>query len=246
MPEKHATIITHNNPKSPVSEAYRVLRTNIQFSGVDKPLKTILVTSSGPMEGKTTTIANLAVIFAQCGNKVLLVDTDLRRPMLHKVFMLLNDRGLTNLLTAQKDAMSFIQHDVVKNLDILTSGRIPPNPSELLSSNAMKSFLENIKNKYDIVLMDSPPVGGITDASIISTYADGTILVVKSGKTEIDAVKIAREILDNVNANIIGVVLNHLDKKAVGNNYYPYYYYNDDEEKTKKLRKKTKVDRRQK
>mgnify|MGYP000971263697 CR=1 FL=1 len=240
------TIITYNNPKSPVSEAYRVLRTNIQFLSVDKPLKTILVTSSGPKEGKTTTIANLAVILAQGGNKVLLIDTDLRKPMLHKVFLLLNDRGLTNLLTLQKDAMSFIQHDVVKNLDILTSGRIPPNPSELLSSNAMKSFLENVKNKYDIVLMDSPPVGGITDASIISTYADGTILVVKSGKTEIDAVKIAREILDNVNANIIGVVLNHLDKKAVGNNYYPYYYYNDDEEKTKKLRKKTKVDRRQK
>lgn len=240
------TIITYNKPKSPVSEAYRVLRTNIQFLSVDKPLKTILVTSSGPKEGKTTTIANLAVILAQGGNKVLLIDTDLRKPMLHKVFLLLNDRGLTNLLTLQKDAMSFIQHDVVKNLDILTSGRIPPNPSELLSSNAMKSFLENVKNKYDIVLMDSPPVGGITDASIISTYADGTILVVKSGKTEIDAVKIAREILDNVNANIIGVVLNHLDKKAVGNNYYPYYYYNDDEEKTKKLRKKTKVDRRQK
>ena len=240
------TIITYNNPKSPVSEAYRVLRTNIQFLSVDKPLKTILVTSSGPKEGKTTTIANLAVILAQGGNKVLLIDTDLRKPMLHKVFLLLNDRGLTNLLTLQKDAMSFIQHDVVKNLDILTSGRIPPNPSELLSSNAMKSFLENVKNKYYIVLMDSPPVGGITDASIISTYADGTILVVKSGKTEIDAVKIAREILDNVNANIIGVVLNHLDKKAVGNNYYPYYYYNDDEEKTKKLRKKTKVDRRQK
>jgi len=238
MPEKHATIITHNNPKSPVSEAYRVLRTNIQFSGVDKPLKTILVTSSGPMEGKTTTIANLAVIFAQCGNKVLLVDTDLRRPMLHKVFMLLNDRGLTNLLTSQNNTVSFIQHDVVKNLDVLTSGTIPPNPSELLSSNAMKNFIEKVKNTYDIILMDSPPVGSVTDASIISTYADGTILVIKSGKTEIETVKRAKELLEKINANIIGVVLNNIDKKVIGSNYYPYYYYGADEKKKKRRNKK--------
>lgn len=232
------TIITHNNPKSPVSEAYRVLRTNIQFSSVDKPLKTILVTSSGPMEGKTTTIANLAVIFAQCGSKVLLIDTDLRRPMLHKVFMLLNDRGLTNLLTAQKDSVSFIQHDVVKNLDVLTSGIIPPNPSELLSSNAMKNFIENIKNNYDIVLMDSPPVGSVTDASIISTYVDGTILVVKSGRTEVETVKRAKELLEKINANIIGVVLNNINKKQIGYSYYPYYYYSDDEEKKRKRKHK--------
>ncbi|NLX64745.1 MAG: CpsD/CapB family tyrosine-protein kinase [Clostridiaceae bacterium] len=228
------TIITHNNPKSPVSEAYRVLRTNIQFSGVDKPLKTILVTSAGPMEGKTTTIANLAVIFAQCGSKVLLIDTDLRRPMLHKVFMLLNEKGLTNLLTSQKDYVSFIRHDVVNNLDVLTSGTIPPNPSELLSSNAMKSFIEKVKNNYDIILMDSPPVVSVTDASIISTYADATILVVKSGKTEIEAVKRAKELLEKINANIIGVVLNNIDKKAIGSNYYPYYYYSDDGKKKKK------------
>ena len=238
MPEKHATIITHNNPKSPVSEAYRVLRTNIQFSSVDKPLKTILVTSSGPMEGKTTTIANLAVIFAQCGSKVLLIDTDLRRPILHKVFMLLNDRGLTNLLTSQNNTVSFIQHDVVKNLDVLTSGTIPPNPSELLSSNAMKNFIEKVKNTYNIILMDSPPVVSVTDASIISTYADATILVVKSGKTEIETVKRAQEILEKVNANIIGVVLNNINKKEIGYSYYPYYFYGDEGEKKKKRKHK--------
>lgn len=229
-------IITQNNPKSPISEAYRVLRTNIQFSGVDKPLKTILVTSAGPMEGKTTTIANLAVIFAQCGSKVLLIDTDLRRPMLHKVFMLLNDRGLTNLLTSQKDTVSFIQHDVVKNLDVLTSGVIPPNPSELLSSNAMKNFIEKVKASYDIILMDSPPVVSVTDASIISTYADATILVVKSGKTEIETVKRAKELLEKINANIIGVVLNNISKKQLDYSYY--YYYSEEGDKKRKNKHK--------
>ena len=235
---ENASIITHDDPKSPVSEAYRVLRTNIQFSSVDKPLKTILVTSAGPMEGKTTTIANLAVIFAHCGSKVLLIDTDLRKPMLHKFFLLLNEKGLTNLLTLQKESAAFIQHDVVKNLDVLTSGRIPPNPSELLSSNAMKNFIEKVKNTYDIILMDSPPVGSVTDASILSTYADGTILVVKSGKSEIEAVKKAQEILEKVNANIIGGVLNNINKKQNGDSYYPYYYYSDDEEKKRKRKHK--------
>lgn len=234
------TIITHTDPKSLVSEAYRVLRTNIQYSSVDKPLKTIVVTSAGPMEGKTTTIANLAVTFAQTGSKVLLVDTDLRKPMVHKVFMLFNERGLTNLLASQEEFTSFVRHDIVKNLDILTSGTIPPNPSELLNSNSMSNFIEKAKGEYDIILLDSSPVNSVTDASIISTYVDGTILVVKSGKTEIDAVKRAKETLEKVNANIIGAVLNNLDKKALGNNYYQYYY--SDENTGKKRRKKKKVE----
>lgn len=235
------TIITHTDPKSPVSEAYRVLRTNIQYSSVDKPLKTIVVTSAGPMEGKTTTIANLAVTFAQAGSKVLLIDTDLRKPKVHKVFTLLNSRGLTNLLTSKDGFVSFIRHDVVENLDILTSGTIPPNPSEVLNSNSMRDFLEKVKAEYDIILLDSPPVGSVTDASIISTYVDGTILVAKSGKVEIDAVKRAKETLEKVNANIIGVVLNNLDKKTLGNNYYYQYYYSE-ENAGKKRRKKKKIE----
>lgn len=235
------TIITHTDPKSPVSEAYRVLRTNIQYSSVDKPLKTIVVTSAGPMEGKTTTIANLAVTFAQAGSKVLLIDTDLRKPKVHKVFTLLNSRGLTNLLTSKDGFVSFIRHDVVENLDILTSGTIPPNPSEVLNSNSMRDFLEKVKAEYDIILLDSPPVGSVTDASIISTYVDGTILVAKSGKVEIDAVKRAKETLEKVNANIIGVVLNNLDKKTLGNNYYYQYYYSE-EKAGKKRRKKKKIE----
>lgn len=228
------TLITHTDPKSPVSEAYRVLRTNIQYSSVDNPLKTIVITSTGPMEGKTTTIANLAVTFAQAGSKVLLIDTDLRKPKVHKVFMLSNESGLTNLLTAKEGSEFSIRHHKEKNLHILTSGTIPPNPSELLNSNAMRNFVAKAKEEYDIVLLDSPPVGSVTDASIISTYVDGTILVVKSGKVEVDAVKRAKETLDRVNANIIGVVLNNLDKKALGNKYYYSYYYSEDDGGKKK------------
>ncbi len=231
------TIITHTDPKSPVSEAYRVLRTNIQYYSVDKPLKTIVITSAGPMEGKTTTVANLAVTFAQAGSRVLLIDTDLRKPKAHKVFMISNESGLTNLLTAQEGFESFIRHDIVKNLHILTSGTIPPNPSELLNSNAMRNFITKAKEEYDIILLDSPPVGSVTDASIISTYVDATILVVKSGKVEIDTVKRAKETLEKVNANIIGVVLNNLDKKALGNKYYYQYYYSDDDSGKKKRKK---------
>lgn len=233
-------IITHINPKSSVSEAYRVLRTNIQYSSIDKPLKTIVITSAGPMEGKTTTIANLAVTFAQAGTKVLLIDADLRKPNVHKVFKFLNNRGLTNFLTAQVELKSYIRHDIIKSLDILTSGTIPPNPSEILNSGAMKNFMERVRSEYDIVLIDSPPVCSVTDASIISTYVDGTILVVKSGKTEIDAVKRAKEILEKVNANIIGVVLNNLDKKSLGNNYYQHYYSDEVIGKKKKIGKKNK------
>jgi protein-tyrosine kinase len=230
-------VITHSDPKSPISEAYRVLRTNIQYSSIDRPLKTIVVTSSGPMEGKTTTVSNLAVAFAQSGSKVLLVDGDLRKPKIHKVFWSANETGLTNFLAAHDDHMKYIRQSAVPNLDILPSGTIPPNPSELLSSNSMKNFINNVKEAYDLIIIDSPPVGSVTDASIISTYVDGTILVVNSGKVAIDALKKTRELLEKVNANIIGVVLNNVDKKARGSYYYQYYYY-DDSGKKKKGRKK--------
>lgn len=242
MLEENA-IITHTDPKSPVSEAYRVLRTNIQYSSIDKKLCSIVITSSGPMEGKTTTIANLAVAFAQSGSKVLLIDADLRKPRIHKVFLVSNNTGLTDYLASQKNYDEYIRQSSISNLDIMTCGTIPPNPSELLNSNLMKKFIEEAKKEYDIVLLDAPPVGNVTDASIISTYVDGTILVVKSGKVEIDAVKRARELLEKVNANIIGVVLNNLDKKAKGNYYYyQNYYYSNDKKVKKKKQKKNQSD----
>ncbi|MDO8686344.1 MAG: CpsD/CapB family tyrosine-protein kinase [Clostridiales bacterium] len=236
-------LITHNRPKSPISEAYRVLRTNIQFSSIDKPLKVIVVTSSGPGEGKTTTVANLAVTFAQSGSRTLIIDADMRKPRMHRVFGLKNAVGLTNVLVQRYDYVDCLQKYPDGILDILLCGAIPPNPSELLSSNAMKQFVQKVREDYDIILIDSPPVGTVTDAAILSTIVDGTVLVVASGKIEADSVKKAKELLQKVNANIVGVVLNKLVKNAQGNYYYYYYYYygeNNDGAAKKRKRKRKK------
>ncbi|WP_094549307.1 CpsD/CapB family tyrosine-protein kinase [Petroclostridium xylanilyticum] len=239
------SLIAHTNPKSPISEAYRVLRTNIQFSSVDKPLKVIVVTSAGPGEGKTTTMANLAITFAQSGSRTLLIDADLRKPKVHRTFYLSNQKGMTNVLAQHDDYKQHIQKSAAENLDVLTSGPIPPNPSELLSSNSMKQFIEKVRQDYDIVLIDAPPVGTVTDAAILSTIVDGTMLVTASGQVEIEAAQRAKELLEKVKANIIGVVLNKLSKNAQGNYYYYYYYYyGEDEDKAKKKRKKPRKENR--
>lgn len=232
-------VITHTDPKSPISEAYRVLRTNIQYSSVDKPLKSIVVTSSKPMEGKTTTVVNLAVAFAQAGKRVLLIDADLRKPKIHGIFMMSNKTGLTNLIAAHDDYTKYIRLCEIPNLEILPCGTIPPNPSELLSSNSFLQFMHDMSDVYDIILLDAPPVGNITDAAIISAIVDGTILVVSSGHVEIEALKRSKELLSNVNANILGVVLNNLDKHA-GSNYYYYQYDYYDEDGNKKSKRKKK------
>lgn len=232
-------VITYTDPKSPISEAYRVLRTNIQYSGIDKPLKSIVVTSSKPMEGKTTTVINLAVAFAQAGKRVLLIDSDLRKPKIHKIFMISNKTGLTNLIAAHDDFTKYIRLCEIPNLEILPSGTIPPNPSELLSSNSLLQFIHEVSEVYDIILLDAPPVGSVTDAAIISAFVDGTILVANSGHIEIEALKRSKELLDKVNANILGVVLNNLDKHAGGNYYYyQYNYYDEDGKKKSKQKKK--------
>ena len=233
-------VITHVNPKSPISEAYRVLRTNIQYSSIDKPLRTIVVTSSGPMEGKSTTAVNLAVAFAQAGSRVLLIDSDLRKPMIHKIFMLSNKTGLTNLIAAHdNDYKKYIRLSEIPNLEILPSGTIPPNPSELLSSKSFIQFIHGAGEIYDMIVLDAPPVGNVTDAAIISAFVDGTIIVVNSGRVKIDALKRTKELLTNVNANILGIVLNNLDKHASGNYYYYQYdYYNEEEKKEKNKKRK--------
>ncbi len=235
-------LITQNNPKSPISEAYRVLRTNLQFSSVDRPLKNIVITSALPEEGKTTTIVNLAMVFAQSGSKTLLIDADLRRPNIHKVFDLFNHIGVTNILAKHDDYKQYLRKVNVENLHVLTSGPIPPNPSELLASQSMQQFIEKVNEDYDIVLMDAPPVGIVTDAAILSTIVDGTILVANSGVIEVDAMQRAKDSLDKVKANIVGVVLNKLTKDVRGGYYYydSYYGNSDDTPQEITVRKKSK------
>jgi capsular exopolysaccharide synthesis family protein len=217
---KEDIIMAHKGPKSIIREAYRTLRTNIQFSGIDKTLKSIVITSSIAEEGKTTIAINLAYSISQSDKKVILIDCDLRKPKIHKVLDLQNLYGLTTVLVESIDYKMFIESINEDKLDILTSGPIPPNPSELLGSKRMQIFLEKVKEDYDMVILDSPPAGLVTDAAILSTIVDGTILVCAAGKTEIDAIKATKAALDKVNANIIGVVMNKVPIKK--SEYYSY------------------------
>jgi len=220
-----ARLITHIDPKSPVSEAYRTLRTNLQFSKVEKDLRTILVTSAGPKEGKSTTAANLAIAMAQAGNSVVLIDADLRRPLIHSVFGMDKDQGLTNYLAGSLEFDDLAQDTFIDNLKVITSGVLPPNPSELLATQKMKDLLKKLEEKFDIVIIDSPPVIAVTDATILSTIVDGTLLVVYAGQTEREAIKRATMMLSSVAARLLGTVLNGFDIQGIYGSYYYYYYH---------------------
>lgn len=215
-------LIVQDNPKSPISEAYRTLRTNIQFSNFDDDMSTVLVTSSGPGEGKSTTAANLALSMAETGKRVLLIDCDLRKPSLHKKFNITNNKGLSNLLIGQHKFADVAQR-YNESLYILTSGTIPPNPSEMLASKKMQSFLEEAKKTFDFIILDTPPVIAVTDAQLLSTMVGGVLLVVAAGQAEIGAAQKAKELLEHVKANIIGVILNKAE--VGGRNDYGYYHY---------------------
>jgi len=224
-------LITHFAPKSPISEAYRSLRTNILYAKVDQPIKTVLVTSSGPGEGKSTSAANLAITFSQMGAKTLLIDTDLRRPVLHAIFSLPQTEGLTNYLIGNTHLEDAIKKSRIDNLSILTSGTLPPNPSELLASMKMDGFIDQVSSQYDMVLFDSPPIIPVTDAAVLAPKLDGTVLVVKSGETERDALLRSRVLFDNVNANVFGVLINGVNISHMQGSYYYYYYeYGDNKE----------------
>ncbi|KKI93252.1 capsular biosynthesis protein [Bacillus sp. SA1-12] len=218
---QNRSLISLSNPKSPIAEQFRTIRTNIQFTSVDEELKTIIVTSAGPAEGKSTTTANLAVVFAQQGKKVLMIDADLRKPTVHYTFNKENYIGLSNVLTKQETLVEAIQTTSQENLFVLTSGPIPPNPSELLGSKGMKSMLEEAKQEFDVIILDSPPVLAVTDAQVLSNVTDGVVLVTSAGKTEVDSAKKAKELLQSAKAKILGVVLNN--KKAQDSQYYYYY-----------------------
>ncbi len=224
-------VVSYSNPRSPVTEAYRTLRTNIQFASLDRPARTFLIAGGKPGCGKTSTIANLGVTLAQVGSTVLLVDTDLRRPMLHKYFDILNDYGLTNLLLDDtRDLSSIVIQSGFENLDILTSGPLPPNPAELLSTERMKAVVGALTSAYDYVLFDSPPIIAVTDAAILSQLVDGTILVfeynVIARQATRDVAVYTIEQFRKVKANIIGGILNGMPINK--SQYYSYQYYYGD------------------
>ncbi|MBP1915432.1 capsular exopolysaccharide synthesis family protein [Lederbergia galactosidilyticus] len=214
-------LVAKANPKSPISEQYRTIRTNIEFSAVDEEIRTLMVTSSGPAEGKSTTTANLAVVFAQQGKKVLIVDADMRKPTVHYTFGVTNTIGLTNVLTRQATLEDAARSTDVENLHVLSSGPIPPNPAELLGSKGMQLFFEKGKELYDMVIFDTPPVLAVTDAQILANKCDGTVLVVASGKTELESAQKTKELLAAAQAKLLGVVLNN--KKMEKTDYYYYY-----------------------
>lgn len=215
-------LIVKNDPRSPISEQYRTIRTNIQFSTVDNEIRTLMITSSGPGEGKSTTTANLATVFAQQGNRVLLVDADMRKPTVHYTFSITNTFGLTSVLTKQSNLSEAATQIDTSNLFVLPCGPIPPNPSELISSRAMDEFIESALNEFDLILFDTPPVLVVTDAQLLANKCDGTVLVTSSGFTEKENALKAKDQLTNSKAKLLGVILNN--KKQDQSQQYYYYH----------------------
>ena len=216
-------ITSLEKPQSNISEAYRTIRTGIEFSNLDKDLNIICITSSKKDEGKTTVLSNLGVSFAKIDKKVLLIDADLRNPSISKMFDTSNTQGLMDILLGKRNIQDCVKKTKQENLYILTGGTIPPNPAEVLSSKKMSEFIESIKYEYDYIFIDSPPVGVVSDASIISAYSDGVIFVVGANEVDSNLAKIAKERLDSVKANIVGVILNKF-KTDTNSEYYNYYY----------------------
>ena len=218
------TLITAQRPRSPISESYRVLRTSLQFSSLGTPLRSFLVTSPSPVEGKSTTAANLAVVMAQEGRAVVLVDADLRRPVLHRIFELGNKSGLSNLLLQEvPDLDGYLQPTGVDNLRLLNSGPLPPNPSELLASERMDTLIEYLKAETNVIIFDSPPALTVTDALVLAAKTDGVLLVVDSGRSRRAAAAEAVERFRQTGAHLLGAVLNRFQSRRAG--YYYYHYY---------------------
>ncbi|WP_233095926.1 CpsD/CapB family tyrosine-protein kinase [Alicyclobacillus sp. SO9] len=214
--------IAQSSPKSPVAEAFRTIRTNIQFAGVVQETKVILVTSSQPGEGKTSTVSNLAIVSAQAGNRVLLLDADMRKPQVHQRFQISNLDGLSNVLIKERALKDCISTSETPNLYLLPSGPIPPNPSEMLASKSFAALVERCREDFDMVFIDSPPILAVTDALILTRITDGTILVVDAQNTNRNSAIKAVSMLKQVNARILGTTLNRVPRKSEGSYYYYY------------------------
>jgi len=231
--EKNVENIVLREPTSTFAENYKVIRTALLLSSPEKPPKRILVTSTGPEEGKTVTSVNLAAAIAQSEHRVLLIDADLRRPRIHKIFSLENNKGLSTCLAGVSDD-DIIQKGPIRNLDIITSGPIPPNPSELLSSQRLQQMMAAFAEKYDIIICDSPPLLTVTDSLVLGRILDGTIVVARAGKTTYELLGKSMKLLGDLNARVLGVVINALDIKKSSYydfRYHTYYYTSDDETK---------------
>lgn len=234
------------HPKSPAAEAYRTFRTNLTAFAHTNPQdrRTFLITSSGPKEGKSLTCANLAITLAQMDSKTLLVDTDMRRPMVHNLFGVERDKGLaTYILNGVGSIADVVKPSSIPNLDLVTSGSIPPNPSELLASKRMDSFIEEAKKRYDYIIFDAPPVIAVTDALIMAKKVDGLVLVIRTKITDRDIIDRAKKLLENIGVSPIGIVVNGIEVKKYYSGYkyyyYYYYYYEDERGKKGKRRKAT-------
>jgi len=214
-------LVAHNHPMLPVTEQFRLIRTNLMFSLVDNDKKVLMVTSPESGDGKSTIAANLAIVLAQQEKQVLLVDADLRKPTIHYSFNISNLYGLTSYLTKEITIDEGIRKTAIPNLYILPSGRIPPNPSELLSSKCMEKTIDELKGQFDFVVIDTPPVLSVTDPQIVANICDGVVLVVSSGKTQKDKALKAKELINNAKANLLGVIVNGVKSKK--KEYYQQY-----------------------
>jgi capsular exopolysaccharide synthesis family protein len=228
-------LITYEDPKSPVSESYRSLRTNITYASADSKIKSLIVSSPQPGEGKSTTTANLAIAFAQLRKRTLLIDADLRKPVQHNVFDVPRGPGLSEFLIGDIDNFDqLINSTKVDNLFMVSAGGLPPNPSELLGSSKMSSLVDKLEQEWDIILFDSPPIVAVTDASMISSEIDALVMVLKAGQTELSAVDRALDTIKNVRSPLVGVILNGANPETLAGkysyyySYYNYYYHSDD------------------
>lgn len=212
-------LITKSNPNSPISEQFKIIRSGIEFAGIDQPYQTIIVTSSEAMSGKSTVSANLAIVYAQKGKKTLLIDGDMRKPTIHNTFMKSNEIGLSIALTEELEIPQFCQKTEIQNLYVLTSGIIPPNPNELLGSKRMETVLEELKKEFDIIIIDTPPIAFVSDALVLAPQVDGVLLVVRNKVTSKDKIRQTIKQVSMTRVPIIGAVFNR-DAEKLNSKYY--------------------------